>query len=515
MTNVLNSLTRRQLLQVSAAAGALSLMQTVVRADTPKRGGRMRLATRDGSTTDSTDPGLLANIYQWYLAFAFSNTLTEILPDGSVGPVLAEKWDSADARTWNFTLRKGVTFHSGKEMTADDAVASINHHRTADSTSFVAPIAKQFLDVKADGPGSVVIKLAQPNADLPATFNSAGFTIYPKSDTGMDWQSRDGTGGYILKEHEPGVRSFLTRNPNYWRDDRAFADEIELLCISDASARINALVTGQVDAIDEVDLKTVTLLQRQSGITVEESTGPLHYSFPMRTDLAPFNDVNVRLAMKHAINRQEMLDKILLGHGTIGNDHPIGPSYQYFDKTLALNSYDPDKAKFHLKKARLSSLNVDLSTSEAAFSGATDAAVLFAEQARPASININVIREPDDGYWDNVWLKKPICAAYWGGFPTETEMFAIGYAPGAAWNDTFWTEPRFEKLRLEAAAELNPVKRQAMYSEMQTIVHDDGGALIFAFANAVTAKNLSIAHGAVSTNMKFDGARVAERWWLA
>jgi peptide/nickel transport system substrate-binding protein len=514
MTHIANSFSRRRFLQLSAAAGALSVLGTQARAETPKRGGRMSLATREGSTTDSTDPGLLTNAYQWYLAFAFTSTLTEILPDGSVGPALAEAWDSTDAQTWNFKLRKGVTFHSGRAMTADDVVASINHHRKKDSTSFVAPIAKQIVEIKADGPNAVIIKLAQPNADLPASFNTPGFTIYPASSTGIDWQSRDGTGGYILKEHEPGVRSFLTRDPNYWRDDRAFADEVELLCIADATARINALVTGQVNAIDEVDLKTVTLLQRQSGITVEESTGPLHYSFPMRTDLAPFKDVNVRLAMKHAINRQEMLDKILLGHGTIGNDNPIGPSYRYYDKSLALNAYDPDKAKFHLKKAGLSSLDVDLSTSEAAFSGATDAAVLFAEQARPASININVVREPDDGYWDNVWLKKPICAAYWGGYPTESEMFAIGYAPGAAWNDTFWTQPAFEKLRLEAAAELDPGKRKAMYSEMQAMVRDDGGALIFAFANAVSARNQSIAHGPVASNTGFDGGRVAERWWL-
>jgi peptide/nickel transport system substrate-binding protein len=162
----------------------------------------------------------------------------------------------------------------------------------------------------------------------------------------------------------------------------------------------------------------------------------------------------------------------------------------------------------------MSSLNIDLSTSEAAFAGATDAAVLFAEQARPASININVIREPNDGYWDNIWLKKPICAAFWGGYSTESEMFAIGYAPGAPWNDTFWSEPHFESLRLQAAAELDASKRKAMYSELQTIVRDDGGALIFAFANNVMARNQSIEHGPVSSNGSFDGSRIVERWWL-
>lgn len=508
-------ITRRRFLGASAATGTLLALGAGARAQTPKRGGRMVIATRAGSTTDSTDPGLLTNSYQWYLAFAFTSTLTEVLPDGSTGPALAESWESSDAKTWKFTLRKGVTFHSGRALTAEDVVTSLDHHRMEGSTSFVAPIARQMVDIRADGPDAVVVTLSQPNADLPASFNTPGFTIYPARDGAMDWQSRDGTGGYVLREHEPGVRSFLVRNPDYWRDDRAFADEVELLCIPDATARINALVTGQVSAIDEVDLKTVGLLQRQAGIEVLETTGPLHFSFPMRTDVAPFDNVDVRLAVKHAIDRQEMLDKILLGHGTIGNDTPIGPSYRYQDKSLAQTAYDPDKARFHLKKAGLSSLDIDLGTAEAAFSGATDAAVLFAEQARQASININVVREPDDGYWDNIWMEKPFCAAYWGGYPTESEMFAIGYAPGAPWNDTFWTQPEFEELRLAAAAELDDDSRRAMYGRMQAILRDEGGALIFAFANDVMAHNQSIAHGPVASNNGFDGCRIAERWWMA
>ena len=146
--------------------------------------------------------------------------------------------------------------------------------------------------------------------------------------------------------------------------------------------------------------------------------------------------------------------------------------------------------------------------------GATDAAVLFAEQARQADIDINVVREPDDGYWDNIWTKKPFCAAYWGGYPTESEMFAIGYAPGAAWNDTFWTHPRFESLRAAAAAELDTAKRRDMYREMQTLLRDDGGALIFAFANYVMARNQSVAHGPIASNNNFDGSRIVERWWV-
>jgi peptide/nickel transport system substrate-binding protein len=154
--------------------------------------------------------------------------------------------------------------------------------------------------------------------------------------------------------------------------------------------------------------------------------------------MAPFDNVHVRLAIKHGIDRQEVVDKIFLGHATPGNDNPIAPSIKYSIDPEPKHSYDPDKAKFHLKEAGLSSLQVDLSAADAAFGGAVDTAVLFKEHASKGGIDINVVREPADGYWDNVWLKKAWCASYWSGRPTIDWMFSTAYKGGAAWNETFW-----------------------------------------------------------------------------
>lgn len=510
------NITRRQALALPAAGALLTAGRSMAGAQalTPVKGGKMVLASRHGSSTDTTDPGTLTNAFQALVALAFASTLTEILPDGTVGPALAESWESKTGQSWRFQLRKGVTFHDGRPLTAEDVVASIDHHRREDSTSFIKPVAAQFTEVKADGNSAIIITLKTPNADLPAILNTEAFTIYPKKGDRIDWASHIGTGGYVLKDYQPGIRAYLERNPNYFRDDRAFADQVELLCIQDTSARMNALMSGDVQAIDEVDLKTIELIKSQPGITIDRVKSSLHYTFPMRTDIAPFDNLDVRLALKYAIDRDDLLQKILYGYGVVGNDSPIGPSYRYWDKDIPQHSYDPDKAKFHLKKAGQENLRIDLSTAEAAFVGATDAAVLFAEHARRAGIEINVVREANDAYWDNVWLKKAFCACYWGGYTTEGEMFAIGYTKGAAWNDTFWSTPRFEELRLAALAELEPEKRREMYGEMQRIVHDDGGALVFAFADYVMAKNDKIAHGQLSTRGPFDGSRAVERWWV-
>jgi len=207
---------------------------------------------------------------------------------------------------------------------------------------------------------------------------------------------------------------------------------------------------------------------------------------------------------------------ILRGHGTPGNDSPITPGNRYFAKDIPIREYDPEKARFHLKKAGMEGLKVDLSTADAAFNGAVDTAVLFKEQASKAGIDINVLREPNDGYWTNVWNKKPFCAAFWAGRPTEDWMFSQVYAKGVAWNDTHWSNDRFNALLAEARVELDEDKRRGMYHEMQLIVRDDGGVIIPMYANYVDARNKRVAHAAqTGSSYELDGWKCIERWWMA
>ena len=275
---------RREFLRRAAALGigataAMSFMGPDARADTPKKGGSMRIGMGHGSTNDSIDPALLFNGFQWALGYAIRNSLTEIGAGSVLQPCLASEWTaSKDARKWVFTLHSGVEFHNGKTLTTDDVIASINHHRGADSKSSVKPIAKQIESIAADGPDKIVITLANPNADFPYMLASAPFTICPSAaDGSIDWKSGVGTGGYVLKDYQAGVKAVFTRNKNYWRTDRAFADDVELLTIHDVAARTNALRSGDIDVMDQVDLKTVAMMEKLPGISVEATQGPLHY----------------------------------------------------------------------------------------------------------------------------------------------------------------------------------------------------------------------------------------------
>jgi peptide/nickel transport system substrate-binding protein len=271
-----------------------------------------------------------------------------------------------------------------------------------------------------------------------------------------------------------------------------------------------------VDVINKVDLKTVALLKRNPNLVIEETKGAQHYTFPMLTDSQEFLNNDVRLAMKHAINRETLLASVLHGYGLVGNDHPIQPGSRFINTALEQRTYDPDKSRFYLKKAGLDSLKVRLQASDAAYTGAVDASVLFKEQARAAGIDIDVVREPADGFFSNVWMKQPFTTSFWYSSLTADRMFSIGYAKGAAWNETHWDNPRFNQLLNAARGEMNDPLRREMYNEMQALCRDEGGAIVPLFASSVAARSNKVVHGGQTAPYgELDGLRVIERWWQA
>ncbi len=514
-----SGISRRGLLKGATAVGAAGLILPAsyrkARAE-PRRGGTMRIAVGHGSTSDSLDPATWADVFMQVAGSAIHNYLTEIDTDGSLIPELAESWEaSADASVWTFRIREGVTYHSGKELTPEDVKASIDHHRGEDSGSAAKPIVDPITDIEVDGQ-YVIFTLEAGNADFPFIMSDYHLPILPSSDGRIDPTSADGVGAYVMQDFEPGVEARMTRNPDYWKEGRGHVDEVILLSIIDPAARQNALITGEVDVIDRVDLNTVHLLERSGSIRVLSVPGTQHYTFVMDSRVEPFSDNNVRLALKYAINRQQLVDTILSGYGSVGNDHPISPANRFHASELEQREFDPDRARHHLREAGMDSLTVDLSAAEAAFGGAVDAAVLFSESAAQAGITINVVREPNDGYWSNVWMVKPFSAVYWGGRPTEDWMFSTAYAAGAAWNDGYWEHDRFMELLRDARSELDEDRRREMYADMQRIVRDEGSTVIPMFANYVMAVSDAIeTPEEIASNWTMDGFRAPERWWLA
>ena len=492
-----------------------SLMPVYAHAGEHRKGGRLRLGMAGGSTTDSLDPATMTDAMMQNLNWQVRNCLIETDDKGDLIPELAESWESSpDATKWIFHLRKGVEFHNGKTLSAEDIVYSINHHRGKDSKSAAKGIVDPITDIRPDGNLTVVFTLREGNADFPYIMSDYHLTIVPAGTQGNQWEEGIGTGGYVLESFEPGYRAFTKRNPNYWKADRAHFDEVDMLGIADVTARVTALNTGQIDAMNRFELKLIHLLERAPGIQIINVTGTKHYSVPMLTDREPFNNNDVRLAMKYAVDREHLVKTILRGFGTVGNDHPIAPNQKYHASELPQRKYDPDKARYHMKKAGMLDYPFKIHAADAAFVGAVDTAVLYKEHAAKAGIKIDVVREPNDGYWNNVWMKKPWSMCYWSGRATADWMFSTAYAADAAWNDSFWKHGRFNRMLKEARAELDETRRGELYRECQKIVRDEGGVVIPLFGNWIEATNQKIGFKNPAGNWEMDGHRCAERWWF-
>lgn len=515
--------TRREFLNRSAAITGAAVASTtmlkagLVNAAEPKKGGFMRFGMSDGSQTDTLDPATWPGSFtQSAIGGSMCNNLTELMPDGSIAPDLAQSFESSNgAKKWVFKLRKGVTFHNGKDVTPTDIIESMHHHMGKDSVSAAKVILDQVDSIDADGAETVIFNLKGGSADFPYLLADYHLPIMPaKAGGGMDWEAKVGSGPFALESYQAGISAKLKRNPNYFKEGKPYFDEVEFVVIKDVVARTNALVTGELQFAEDLDAKTLGLLKRNPDVAIQSVPGIRHYSFDMNTQVEPYNNPDVRLALKYAINREEILKKVFFGTATLGNDNPVAKSMKYAFNPQPQYTYDIEKAKAHLKKAGLTTVKVDLSVAEVGFPGAIDAAVLFKEQAAKAGIEVNLIREANDGYWDNVWLKKSFVSVDWFGRATCDWLFTTIYAEGAAWNDTKFSNKHFNDLLLQARPETDDTKRAAIYKEMQQIIHDDGGTILVGFASYISGVSKKLGYNQVGGIFPMDNSRASERWWL-
>ncbi len=513
---VAGRMNRREFLVRAAALGvstalASNFLATAALAEEPKKGGHLIIGLNGASAADSLDPATYTATFAQVVGQQIYNQLTEVDKDVKVQPALAESWEAKPgAKEWIVKLRKGVTFHNGKTMTAADVVYSYNHHRAKDSKSAAKSLLTAFTDIKATDPNEITFTLDAGNADLPYILSDYHLCIVPE---GNNFTDGIGTGMFVLESNEPGVRVRTKLNPNKWRTDRGFVDSVETIAINDTTARVNALISGSAHIINRVDPKTVGLLKSRPQVQIQEISGGAHYTFPMRCDTAPFDNADLRLALKYAVDREAIVKTVLLGHGKVGNDQPIASFDPNYSADIPQYKFDPEKAKFHLKKSGHTG-PVVLTVSDGAFTGAVDAAQVFQASAAKAGIELQLDRVPADGYWDNVWLKKPFCASYWDGRPTADQMLTVVYKSDAPWNESFWKRPDFDKLLLEARSELDAAKRKTMYHDLETMVHDDSGVILPMFNNTIDATSTKVKGFVPLNTLQMSGYKAAEKVWL-
>jgi len=493
-----------------AAAPALRPLDALAQGQ-PRRGGTLRVGWVDGSTDSSLDPRTYVDSSTYMLAFTLGNSLVELTPEKEPVPELARSWESAfNARVWAFRIREGVEFHNGKTLTPQDVAYSLNLHLAEGSGSS----ARAFLDgvtrIYADG-GDVVVEHATGNADIPVVLADFHFIVVPEGFE--DWESFVGTGPYVLESYEPGGRFAATRNPNYWKPDAAWVDRVECRTISDLADREAALAAGEVDFIDGVNFLVFDEYKAKPGFVAQETVGSKYVSTVMDVRTPPFDDIEVREALKYSIPRRQIIDKVL-GYAVPANDHPIPPTDPFHHDELPQRPFDPERARWHLGRAGATDLELSLSAADVAFAGAVDAAVLLSDTAGLAGIDIDVLEEPADGYWTQVWMQKPLTQAFWFVRPTPGMHFSVAFACGAAWNDSYWCSDRFGELLQRSRVETEfETRRQAIW-DLQELIHAESGVIIPAFVSDLEVYSARLGGIRPDGYGRLAGFRLAERAWV-
>ncbi len=507
--------TRREAMRLALAAGlgaaAANATIPAALAATPRRGGKLRVAAYASSTADTLDPAHASNSTDYSRLFMFYNGLTVFDEKLNPLPDLATSIESSDATVWTIKLRKGVTFHDGSPFTSADVVYSLARHKDPKTSSVVRPLATPMQQIKATGPHEVQITLTAPNAELPTILAIYQFVIVKAGTT--DFSKGNGTGPFLCKQFTPGVRSVAVRNDKYYHPGRPYLDEVTFFGITDNTARVNALLSGDIDIASGIDALSTKQIKAAKGFEVFETTSGNYTDLIMHVDAPRIGNPDFILAMKYLQDRQRIRSSVFLDYAAIGNDQPIPPSSPYYCHDIPQRALAPHKPKFHLKTAGLAGATIPLVCSPAA-TGSVDMAVILQNSARQAGLNIDLHRVPANGYWSNYWLKAPFTYGNINPRPSANILLTLFFNGSAPWNESHWKNPTFDKLLVESRSQTDLAKRKALYCEMQRLIHDDAGIGIPVFISGLDAHSSRVKGLRAIPTGDLMGFNFAQNVWL-
>jgi peptide/nickel transport system substrate-binding protein len=470
-------------------------------AGTPKRGGNFRLGVTGGGASDLIDgQTIITKPDQARLACSWETLVTYDNQYKLTNGGLAQEVTQDAPTQWTIRLHKGIEFNNGKTLSSNDVKYSLQRILDAKQGLFgaaglasVDPNNIQVMD-----PLTVRLHTTAPDSTIGEQLGQYYNGIVPEgySRTGpLKWV---GTGPFVIQSFQPGQQSVATRNKNYWRTGEPYFDQVTVIDYTEATSQVNALLSGQLDAITDIPFAQIDVAKSNGGLSILNTQGGGWLPLCMAIDLPPFTDNRVRQAMRLIVDRNAMLEQVLSGYGRVANDL-FSPFDSCYDTSIPQRVQDIEQAKSLLKAAGMAGASFDLHTTNGA-AGMVDSANVFASQAQAAGITINVHNDPN--YYGNQYLKLPFSVDFWGTrnyLPQVANSMLPATAPyKAPYNETHWPPKsgpgsNYISLYLQARAEVDPAKRCDIVHEMQMEEYQYGGYIIPFFNNLVDSYSTKVA----------------------
>jgi peptide/nickel transport system substrate-binding protein len=493
---------RRQFLRGIAATGAVagagsllaacsgsstgSTQQLSQASRAPRRGGNLKLGLTGGSSSDTVDPHKSLTYLDTSRLQSLYQPLVQLNAQAQVEYVLAESITThqGSLSEWIIRLRPGVTFHDGKDFTADDVIFTFQRVYSNNFTGKfgLGPIDLQ--NTKALDKHTVAVRMTKPFASFPEQLAAFWYNLYI-APVGFNPAKPVGTGAFIYQSFTPGQRSVFTRNPHYWKSGLPYVDALTLIDFSDNTTLQDALATSVIHGAGALDGPQIASLATTSGIkTVVSHSGEI-IPFTMRVDQPPFSDVNVRQALRLMVDRPQLIDSALDSYGVVANDvfSPYDPG---FDHSLVRPAQgDIQQAKFLLKKAGQEGLTVTLTTSAVA-TGTVAMATVLAAQAKAAGVTIKINNVPSGVFFGPNYLKWAFAQDYYNYYPYLSQV-AESMLNGSPFNETHTSNSQYTSLYDQANATASPSLRKEILYEMQAFDFNEGGYIIPAYIDTLDA----------------------------
>lgn len=481
-------LDRRQVLAglagAAAAPGALQAQTSM-----PRAGGLLKIS--HATRLAQLNVLQLSGPAEYLAVDMIYSGLTRLDPNMTPQPELATEWAaSPDAKTFTFKLRQGVTFHDGSPFTAADVVATFKAILDPATKSPARAVLDMIDDIAAPDPGTVRFALKVPYADLPVSVAHANARIVSEAAlkrplTELDTRA-NGTGPFKIESFDSSRLLRLVKHPGYYRPGKPHLDAVEMHLFPDLAAETQNFLSGAMDVMLDVQQADFKRIAAARGVTALRVPSGRFVNIVMRQDSKPFDDVRVRNALAHAIDRPMLVDLVLDGLGRPAGDNNISPGYRFLADT-PIPPYDPQLSRRLLAEAGYpQGIKIPLICSNRP-AIRSQVGVAMKQMAAPAGFDIDVQTLPHDTYLANVWRKGNFYVGFWGMQATEDAAFTLLFTTDAAFADTAWNNKEFDDLVARGRSSVDEAERRRIYAQAQALMIRDRPSIIPFFQDVLTA----------------------------